>query len=163
MCHGYSFLFQASGKARKPAYLVAGCWSAIAREASPPRRNFMQKSLILTVFLPNLWQQFIKAPQCQGAGYGIETVRPLANTRTRQGNRSEFRDEFYSNATPTKKTRGASARRAGSRGRRRKVSIWLPLFGLFFLLCLIAVAGSSAMIWLRKLGTLFGVEWSGDF
>jgi len=38
----------------------------------------------------------------------------------------------------------------------------VPLFGLSFVLCVIAVAGSSAMIWLRKLGTLFGVEWSGD-
>jgi hypothetical protein len=40
--------------------------------------------------------------------------------------------------------------------------VWVPVFGLTFLLCVIAVAGSSAMIWLRKLGALFGVQWSGD-
>ena len=88
----------------------------------------------------------------------------MERTRTRQGGRSAFRDEFYTEATPVNKSRAAAAaRREAAKKRRRKVSIWLPLFGLFFLLCLIAVAGSSAMIWLRKLGALFGVEWSGDF
>jgi len=85
----------------------------------------------------------------------------MARTRTKRGGRSAFREEFYSENTPVRK-KTPSAKRA-ARSRRRKVSIFLPMFGLFFLLCLIAVAGSSAMIWLRKLGTIFGVEWSGDF
>jgi len=86
----------------------------------------------------------------------------LAKPRTRQGSRSAYRAEFYRDVTPAKNTKAASARAVEEERRRRKASIFLPLFGLFFLLCVIAVAGSSAMIWLRKLGTLFGVEWSGD-
>ncbi len=86
----------------------------------------------------------------------------LAKSMTRRGGRGAYRDQFYGDATPTRKKRAASARGAVSKRPRRKVSIFLPLLGLFFLLCLIAVAGSSAIIWLRKLGALFGVEWSGD-
>ena len=87
----------------------------------------------------------------------------MAKLRTRQGgNRTAFRAEFYRDSSPTAKSKAASARAAAEQRRRRKASIFLPLVGLFFLLCVIAVAGSSAMIWLRKLGTLFGVEWSGD-
>ena len=88
----------------------------------------------------------------------------MAKSRARRGGRTAFREEFYADVRPTqKKSKSSAQRRAAAQRRRRKVSILLPLFGLGFILCIIAVAGSSAMIWLRKLGTLFGVEWSGDF
>jgi hypothetical protein len=86
----------------------------------------------------------------------------LAKPRTRRGGRSAYREEFYRDVTPSNKPKSISARAAEAARRRRKASIFVPLFGLSFVLCVIAVAGSSAMIWLRKLGTLFGVEWSGD-
>jgi hypothetical protein len=86
----------------------------------------------------------------------------LAKSNTRHGGRSAFRDEFYNDVKPAKTKKSASERRAASKRRKSKASIFLPLIGLFFLLCLIAVLGSSAMIWLRKLGAFFGVEFSGD-
>jgi hypothetical protein len=78
--------------------------------------------------------------------------------------RSAFREEFYADRRPSELDAAVPMREARRKSRRRtrKVSFMLPVFSLFFLLCIIAVAGSSAMIWLRKLGALFGVEWSGD-
>jgi hypothetical protein len=94
-------------------------------------------------------------------------VAKRPNTATgsaRNRQRSAFRSEFYADRNPHKKDSGASRRNdgSGSGRRRRRVSVWVPVFGLTFLFCVIAVAGSSAMIWLRKLGALFGVHWSGD-
>jgi hypothetical protein len=86
----------------------------------------------------------------------------LAKSGIKKSNRTDFRAEFYRGGASSKKTGTAAARRAEELRRKRKVSIFLPMFGLLFLLCVIAVAGSSAVIWLRKLGTIFGVEWSGD-
>ena len=77
--------------------------------------------------------------------------------------RSAFRSEFYTDSEARKKSASGSKKNDGGSGkRRRRVSVWVPVFGLTFLFCVIAVAGSSAMIWLRKLGALFGVHWSGD-
>jgi hypothetical protein len=86
----------------------------------------------------------------------------LAKARTRRGGRSAFRAEFYQDLSAAKKPASKSTGVAARKRRRRKASIVLPVFGLFFLLCVIAVMGSSAMIWLRKLGAVFGVEWMGD-
>ena len=77
--------------------------------------------------------------------------------------RSAFRSEFYADRDARKKDGSSSKRNDGAAGkRRRRFSVWVPVFGLSFLFCIIAVAGSSAMIWLRKLGAIFGVHWSGD-
>jgi hypothetical protein len=78
--------------------------------------------------------------------------------------RSAFREEFYADRRPDVKDASAKQTAAQSRARKGKgkVPAWLPAFSLLFILCIIAVAGSSAMIWLRKIGALFGVEWSGD-
>ena len=77
---------------------------------------------------------------------------------------SAFRAEFYTERRAQKKDSNASRRddRSRSGKRRRHMPVWVPVFGLGFLLCVIAVAGSSAMIWLRKLGAMFGVHWTGD-
>ena len=78
--------------------------------------------------------------------------------------RSAFREEFYQDRRPFDQEPSAPKRAVKTRARRhrRAVSVWLPVFGLSFMFCILAVAGSSAMIWLRKLGALFGVEWAGD-
>ena len=78
--------------------------------------------------------------------------------------RSAFREEFYQDRRTVDHEPSAPKGAVKSRARRhrRTVSVWLPVFGLSFMFCILAVAGSSAMIWLRKLGTLFGVEWAGD-
>lgn len=94
----------------------------------------------------------------------VSKSKLAAGARGRSSNRSAFREEFYADNRPDDqeirlKNRAAQMR---SRRRRRKASVMIPVFSLFFVLCIIAVAGSSAMIWLRKLGALFGVEWSGD-
>ena len=88
----------------------------------------------------------------------------MKKLKRRKGGRSSYRDEFYADVKPDqiKKQAPALTWVSASRRRKRKVPLYVPLFGLGFLLCIIAVVGSSAMIWLRKLGTLFGVEWSGD-
>ena len=94
----------------------------------------------------------------------VAKSKASANSRGRSANRSAFREEFYADRKPDKGDANANrlAAQARVRRRRRKVSVYVPVFGLFFLLCIIAVAGSSAMIWLRKLGQLFDVEWAGD-
>ena len=77
--------------------------------------------------------------------------------------RSAFRAEFYRDRAPISQDLRAPKRPVNAPGRQRgSMSIWLPVAGLSFMFCLLAVAGSSAMIWLRKLGALFGVEWAGD-
>ena len=86
----------------------------------------------------------------------------MANSKTKRGGRTAFRAEFYQDGRQAKKAASKSVRGGASNARRRKASIFLPIVGLFFLLCVIAVGGSSAMIWLRKLGALFGVTWTGD-
>ena len=77
--------------------------------------------------------------------------------------RSAFREEFYRDRRPATQEAIPSKRKSSqAKRRRRTVSVWLPVFGLSFMFCILAVVGSSAMIWLRKLGALFGVEWAGD-
>lgn len=75
--------------------------------------------------------------------------------------RSSFRDEFYKDV---RKPRKAVKRSGASAGRTVKVRLplWMTAAGLGVLFCIIAIGGSSAMIWLRKLGALFGVYWVGD-
>lgn len=77
--------------------------------------------------------------------------------------RSAFRAEFYRDRASVRPDTRSLKRPANGQGRlRNSMSVWLPVVGLSFMFCLLAVAGSSAMIWLRKLGALFGVEWAGD-
>jgi hypothetical protein len=83
--------------------------------------------------------------------------------RKRNG-RSAFRAEFYQNDDDAERRRIARARAEGQRkGRRRRIPLAVSLGAFGILLCIIGVGGSSAMIWLRKLGALFGVYWTGDF
>jgi hypothetical protein len=86
----------------------------------------------------------------------------LAKPKSKAGSRSAFRDEFYRSAEPFPKKNGTDRQKKIAGRHRRRGSLALPLFGLGFLFCIIAVAGSSAMIWIRQLGTLLGVQWSGD-
>jgi len=75
--------------------------------------------------------------------------------------RSTFREEFYREGDEKKPARKKNG--AGSQKRKRKLPVWtyVATFGILF--CVLAVIGSSAMIWLRKLGAVFGVHWEGDF
>lgn len=77
--------------------------------------------------------------------------------------RSAFRAEFYKDADARRRP-GASQPAAGGVHRRRvqRLPFWVSVGSLGVLFCLIAIGGSSAMIWLRRLGALFGVHWIGD-
>lgn len=86
-----------------------------------------------------------------------QRIRKLAEGRRR----STFRDEFYKDSRPPPRPKTSKRRANGSRGTRR-LPLWVTVGGLSVLLCIIAVGGSSAMIWLRKLGAMFGVYWVGD-
>jgi len=87
--------------------------------------------------------------------------RPKPQRTKRQ--RSEFRSEFYREDDEEARRRLARARAAAARGRRQRMPLLVTVGSLGILLCIIAVGGSSAVIWLRKLGALFGVQWAGDF
>jgi len=86
-----------------------------------------------------------------------QRIRKLAAGRRR----STFRDEFYKDSRPPPRPRALPRRGNQSNGARR-LPLWVTVGGLSVLLCIIAVGGSSAMIWLRKLGAIFGVYWVGD-
>lgn len=90
--------------------------------------------------------------------------RPPAKGGPRKRSRTDFRAEFYRDGSDDERRRLA-AQRALDRARKRRgrvpLAVTLGCFGI--LLCIIAVGGSSAMIWLRKLGAVFGVYWEGDF
>tara|TARA_R110000787_G_scaffold89896_12_gene190225 strand:- start:68 stop:352 length:285 start_codon:yes stop_codon:yes gene_type:complete len=79
-----------------------------------------------------------------------------------QRKRSSFREEFYREGDDKKPAR-KKANQSRGRKRKRKLPVWtyVATFGILF--CVLAVIGSSAMIWLRKLGAVFGVYWEGDF
>lgn len=86
-----------------------------------------------------------------------QRIRQISSKRRR----SAFRDEFY------KDRRDAPRARASGKGGQdlrvaRRLPLWVTVGGLGVLFCIIAVGGSSAMIWLRQLGAMFGVYWIGD-
>jgi Flp pilus assembly protein TadB len=86
-----------------------------------------------------------------------QKIKQLAAERRR----SSFRDEFYKDARRAPRASGSSKR--GQNGRTvRRLPLWVTVGGLGVLFCIIAVGGSSAMIWLRQLGAMFGVYWIGD-
>lgn len=83
------------------------------------------------------------------------------NSAGRKGN--NFRDEFYRDGKHKKSAKGSASRRADGRSRgKKKLSGWVYVATSGIVLCIIAIAGSSAVIWLRNLGGLFGVTWLGD-
>lgn len=86
-----------------------------------------------------------------------QRIRQVAAGRRR----SSFRDEFYKESRPPPRTVKPKRRGVGGRGSRR-FPLWVTVAGLGVMLCIIAVGGSSAMIWLRQLGATFGVYWIGD-
>lgn len=90
----------------------------------------------------------------------MTTAKQRIKQQAANRRRSAFRDEFYKDGR--KQPSGGSKARGGANGGPRRLPLWLTVGGLGVLLCIIAVGGSSAMIWLRKLGALFGVYWVGD-
>jgi hypothetical protein len=86
-----------------------------------------------------------------------QRIRQLAAKRRR----SAFRDEFYKDSRQTPRASG-TGQRGKDLGGARRLPLWVTVGGLGVLLCVIAVGGSSAMIWLRQLGAMFGVYWVGD-
>lgn len=86
-----------------------------------------------------------------------QRIRQLSAKRRR----SAFRDEFYKDNREAPR-RNASAQRGDDTQGARRLPLWVTVGGLGVLLCIIAVGGSSAMIWLRHLGAMFGVYWVGD-
>lgn len=81
---------------------------------------------------------------------------------TQRRKRSAFREEFYRESDGKKPARARSKGRKGGSGFRR-LPVWAYVAATGILFCIIAIAGSSAMIWLRKLGAIFGVYWEGDW
>lgn len=81
-----------------------------------------------------------------------------------RGGRTDFRAEFYHDPDAAERRRAARARAADTgKGRRQRVPLFVMVGCSAILFCIIAVGGSSAMIWLRNLGALFDVYWTGDF
>ena len=91
----------------------------------------------------------------------MTTTKQRIKEEAARRRRSAFRDEFYKDARKKPPARAAKRTSAASRVARR-MPLWMTAGGLAVLFCVIAVGGSSAMIWLRKLGALFGVYWVGD-
>jgi len=85
----------------------------------------------------------------------------LAETRRQ---RSAFLDEFYKGKDrPVSKSGETEQRTPAEFGHHKKrTPLWLLASLSGITLCIIAVGGSSAMIWLKNLARLFGVHWSGD-
>lgn len=89
--------------------------------------------------------------------------RKPATAKTRNG-RSAFRAEFYRDEDEAERRRIARARADDLRkGRRKRIPLAVTISAFAILLCIIGIGGSSAMIWLRELGALFDVYWTGDF
>jgi hypothetical protein len=86
-----------------------------------------------------------------------QKIRQLAAERRR----SSFREEFYKDSRRAPRANRSAQRNQDSRAARR-LPLWVTVGGLGVLFCIIAVGGSSAMIWLRQLGAMFGVYWIGD-
>lgn len=78
--------------------------------------------------------------------------------------RSAFLDEFYEGPEGSAAPSQVQEERphAEFRRRRKGVPLWILAGVSGILFCAIAVGGSSAMIWLRHLGSVFDVHWSGD-
>jgi hypothetical protein len=78
--------------------------------------------------------------------------------------RSVFLDEFYKEPERHAATSRAKEEHshADFRRRRKGAPLWVLAGVSGIALCLIAVGGSSAMIWLRHLGSIFNVHWAGD-
>jgi Flp pilus assembly protein TadB len=76
----------------------------------------------------------------------------------RQHRRSAFRQEFYKGqaSQPDEPPDPQSAHRP------HRIPIWALAVILTIVLCLIAVGGSTAMIWLKNLAALVDVHWAGD-
>lgn len=90
----------------------------------------------------------------------MPTTKQKIQQAAAERRRTSFREEFYKDSS----ARSRASRQATNarRGNTRRFSPWVTVSGLGILLCLIAIGGSSAMIWLRRLGALFGVHWVGD-
>ena len=86
----------------------------------------------------------------------MNASRETATGRPRR--RSAFREEFY------KGQESASDQRSEPEyaPRRRRMPLWALAVILTIVLCLIAVGGSTAMIWLKNLAALVDVRWAGD-
>jgi hypothetical protein len=76
----------------------------------------------------------------------------------RANRRSAFREEFYKGQT----SEIDEAPEPESAPRRRRIPIWAFAVILTIVLCLIAVGGSTAMIWLKNLAAVVDVHWAGD-
>lgn len=78
--------------------------------------------------------------------------------------RSAYLEEFYREARSPQPepNSGIEQPHVGVRRRRKGMPIWLLTSILGIVFCLIAVGGSSAMIWLRHLSSIFDVHWTGD-
>ncbi len=74
--------------------------------------------------------------------------------------RSAFREEFYKGQAS--KSDEPAEPEPESAPRRHRIPIWAFAVILPIVLCLIAVGGSTAMIWLRNLAALVDVHWAGD-
>ncbi len=72
--------------------------------------------------------------------------------------RSAFREEFYKGQASVSDEPPDSQ----PTPRRHRMPIWALAVILTIVLCLIAVGGSTAMIWLRHLGAVVDVHWAGD-
>lgn len=96
-------------------------------------------------------------------GIDVSTTKQRIKRAADARRRTAFRAEFYKNSGT--RNRSVASAHPGENGRRRsspRFPLWVTLSGFGVLLCLIAIGGSSAMIWLRRLGAVFGVHWIGD-
>ena len=91
----------------------------------------------------------------------MTTTKQKIKQAAAQRRRSSFRDEFYKDARKPV-VRKTVRNTAKIRGGQSRFPLWFTAGGLGLLFCIIAVGGSSAIIWLRKLGAIFGVHWAGD-
>ena len=90
-----------------------------------------------------------------------ETNRAAAS---RQQRRSAFREEFYGGHDARARYLPVQVPPVGFtlRLRKSKRPLWVAAAGFGIVFCMIAVGGSTAMIWLRQVAALFGVHFIGD-
>lgn len=85
----------------------------------------------------------------------------IASRQTATGRphrRSAFREEFYKGQV----SKSDEPPEPEAAPRRHRIPIWALAVILTIVLCLIAVGGSTAMIWLKNLAALVDVRWAGD-
>ncbi len=85
----------------------------------------------------------------------------ITSRRTATGRphrRSAFREEFYKGQA----AKSGEPPEPESASRPHRIPIWALAVILTIVLCLIAVGGSTAMIWLKNLAALVDVHWAGD-